>query len=397
MLFLEGIKVIDMTQFLSASYCAEILGDLGADVIKIERPVHGEVYRNYGPKFINGESVSYLALNRNKRSLSLNIKEQEGQEILINLVKSADVFVENFRVGTLAKYGLDYESLKHINPRLIYCSISGFGQDGPYASKGGFDLIAQAMSGIMYVTGEQDGVPVKVGYPVTDIGAGLYGAIGVLSSIIARQKTGVGCFVDTSLFEVGASWGMIAALSYFADGSIQERMGSASPQNAPYQAFTVSDGAFTMGTGNETLWERFCEIFELNELLENDLFKDNSLRVKNQRLLSEIIEQKIKHLSVSECIERLDNVGIPCGVINSIDKVVDDPQIKWREMLVEFDHPVAGIVKNLAFPVHFNNEICSPRLAPPLLGEHTREILIDLGYSDSEINDFEKKKVIQLK
>ena len=397
MLFLEGIKVIDMTQFLSASYCAEILGDLGADVIKIERPVHGEAYRNYGPKFINGESVSYLALNRNKRSLSLNIKEQEGQEILINLVKSADVFVENFRVGTLAKYGLDYESLKHINPRLIYCSISGFGQDGPYASKGGFDLIAQAMSGIMYVTGEQDGVPVKVGYPVTDIGAGLYGAIGVLSSIIARQKTGVGCFVDTSLFEVGASWGMIAALSYFADGSIQERMGSASPQNAPYQAFTVSDGAFTMGTGNETLWERFCEIFELNELLENDLFKDNSLRVKNQRLLSEIIEQKIKHLSVSECIERLDNVGIPCGVINSIDKVVDDPQIKWREMLVEFDHPVAGIVKNLAFPVHFNNEICSPRLAPPLLGEHTREILIDLGYSDSEINDFEKKKVIQLK
>lgn len=397
MLFLEGNKVIDMTQFLSASYCTEILGDLGADVIKIERPILGEVYRNYGPKFINGESVSYLALNRNKRSFSLDIKVKEGQEILINLVKSADIFVENFRVGTLARYGLDYESLKDINPRLIYCSISGFGQNGPYASKGGFDLIAQAMSGIMYVTGEQDGPPAKVGYPVTDIGAGLYGAIGVLSALIARQKTDVGCFVDTSLFEVGSAWGMVAALSYFADGSVQERMGSASPQNAPYQAFTVSDGAFTVGTGNESLWKRFCEIFELNELLGNELFTDNSLRVKNQRLLSEKIEQKIKHLSVSDCLDRLDNAGIPCGVINSIDKVVCDPQIKAREMMVEFDHPIAGTTKCLAFPVHFNNEICSTRLYPPLLGEHTREILLELGYTDIEINSFEEKKVIQLK
>jgi crotonobetainyl-CoA:carnitine CoA-transferase CaiB-like acyl-CoA transferase len=330
---LDGIKVIDMTQFLSASYCTQILGDLGADVIKIEKPGQGEVYRTYGPKFINGESTSFLALNRNKRSLALDIKKPEARKILYRLAETADVLVENFRPGTLKKYSFDYDSLQNVNPRLIYCSVSGFGQTGPYASKGGFDLTAQAMSGLMYVTGEKDGPPVKVGYPITDIGGGMYAALGILAALIGREKTGKGQLVDTSLFESGVSWGMMAGLNYFADGSIQGRMGSASPQNAPYQAFTVKDGAFTMGTGNDVLWEKFCEVFDMTYLLQDERYKDNASRVENQASLAAEIEKVLINYTVEECLEKLDSVGIPCGPINSIDKVMNDSHVKDRGLI----------------------------------------------------------------
>lgn len=392
---LNGIIVIDLTQFLSASYGTQILGDLGADVIKIERPGTGEVYRNYGPKFINGESTSFLSMNRNKKSLSLNLKKEKAIKIVTELIKESDVFIENFIPGKLKKYHLDYQSVKSINPKLIYCSVSGYGYTGPYATKGGFDLVAQGMSGIMSVTGNEDGPPAKVGYAVTDIGSGMYAAIGILAALIAREKTGEGQFVDTSLFETGVAWGTMSALNYFADGTIPKRMGSASPQNAPYQAFETKDGAFTVGTGNDVLWEKFCEIFNLSDLLNNPKYSSNALRVKNQKSLSLEIQKAIKNLSTQDCIDRLENAGIPCGPINTLDKVISDPQVRARNLIVEMNHKKAGKVKTLAFPVKLSKTPANIRLAPPLLGEHTIEILNKLGYQDNKIMQLEKEGVIE--
>lgn len=392
---LDGIRVIDLTQFLSASYCSQILGDLGADVIKIEPPDKGEVYRTYGPKFINGESTSFLSVNRNKRSLALDLRQDKAYIIMKKLIESSDVLIENFKPGKLKKYGLDYDSVKKINPNLVYCSVSGFGQTGPYADKGGFDLVAQGMSGIMSVTGEKDGLPVKVGYPVTDIGAGMYAAIGVLAALMARNKTGRGQLVDTSLFETGVAWGLMAVCNYFADGSIQGRMGSASPQNAPYEAFKAKDGAFTVGTGNELLWKRFCEVFGISNLVDDQRYANNALRVANQKSLAEDIQKVLKDLTVDECIKRLDSVGIPCGPINTIDKLVNDPQVLERELIVEMEHKRAGKIKNVAFPVKLSDTPASVRRAPSLLGEHSKEILMELGFNESEINDAEISGVIK--
>ena len=392
---LYGVKVIDLTQFLSASYCAQILGDLGADVIKIERPGTGEVYRNYGPKFINGESTSFLSMNRNKKSLSLNFKKERGIKILKELIKESDVLIENFIPGKLKKYNLDYQSVKSLNPKLIYCSVSGYGYTGPYASKGGFDLVAQGMSGIMAVTGDEDGPPAKVGYAITDIGSGMYAAIGILAAIIAKEKTGEGQFVDTSLFETGVAWGMMSVLNYFADGTIPKRMGSASPQNAPYQAFETKDGAFTVGTGNEVLWKKFCEIFNLSYLVNDPEYSTNALRVKNQKSLSLKIQNAVKNLSTQDCINRLENAGIPCGPINTLDKVLIDPQVIARNLIVEMNHKKAGKVYTIAFPVKLSKTPANIRLAPALLGEHTAEILNKLGYKDEEIAQLENEGVIE--
>ena len=393
---LHGIKVIDLTQFLSASYCAQILGDLGAEVIKIEKPGTGEVYRNYGPKFIHGESTSFLSVNRNKKSLSLNLKKQKGIDIVKKLVKKSDVFIENFKPGTLKKYHLDYKSVKLLNPKLIYCSVSGYGSSGPYANKGGFDLVAQGMSGIMAVTGDENGPPAKVGYAVTDIGSGMYAAIGILAAIIAKEKTGEGQFVDTSLFETGVAWGIMSVLNYFADGSIPKRMGSASPQNAPYQAFETKDGAFTVGTGNEVLWKKFCEIFNLSHLVNDSEYSTNALRVKNQKSLSFKIQKSIKNLRTKDCINLLEDAGIPCGPINTLDQVINDPQIIARNLIIEMNHRKAGKIKTLAFPVKLSSTPANIRLAPPLLGEHTIEILNELGYRNEEIVQLENEKVIEI-
>ena len=277
-----------------------LLGDMGAEVIKIERPETGEVYRTYGPKFIGGESTSYLSVNRSKKSLTLNLKDPRAVSLALRLVERADVLVENFTPGAMEKLGLGYGETSKANSKLIYCSISGFGQTGPYRNRGGFDLILQGMSGMMSVTGEADGPPVKVGYAVTDMGAGMFGALGILAALIARSKTGKGQWVDTSLLEAGLAWSLLTAGNFFADGEIQQRSGSASPQNAPYQAFETSDGFINVGTGNERLWIKFCEILGLMELTRDPRFKDNASRVKNQKDLEREIAPVMKRKTTQE-------------------------------------------------------------------------------------------------
>ena len=273
--------------------------------------------------------------------------------------------------------------------------MSGYGYTGPYASKGGFDLIAQGMSGLMSVTGDGDGPPVKVGYPITDIGSGMYAAIGILAALIAREKMGEGQFVDTSLFETGVAWAMMPALNYFADGTIPQRMGSTSPQSAPYQAFETKDGAITVGTGNDFLWGKFCDIFNLSYLLNDPEYSTNTLRVKNQKSLSLTIQKALKKITTQDCVQRLDSAGIPCGPINTLDKVLVDPQVIARNLIIEMDHKKAGKVKTLAFPVKLSKTPANIQLAPALLGEHTTEILNNLGYKDEEITQLEKEGVIE--
>ena len=391
---LSEITVLDFSQFLAGSYCAMLLGDMGANVIKIEKPDTGEEYRTYGPKFIRGESTSFLSVNRNKKSLTLNLKDPRGVSIALKLVGRADVLIENFKPGVMEKLGLRFSETSKVNPKLIYCSISGFGQTGPYRDRGGFDLILQGMSAMMSVTGEEDGPPVKVGYPVTDLGAGIYGTIGILAALLSRNITGSGQWVDTSLLEAGIAWSLLPAGNYFADGEVPRRLGSASPQNAPYQAFATEDGYINVGTGNDRLWIKFCEVVGLEELTKDPRFKNNALRVKNQKELAKAIEPAMKRKTTREWTHLLDKAGIPCGPIYNLDEALADPQILSRKMVVEYDHPKAGRVKSIGFPIKFSHAEFRVRKYPPLLGEHNQEILSSLGLSQEEIGQLRREKVI---
>jgi len=397
MTVLSGIRVLDFTQFLSGSYCTMLLGDLGAEVIKIEKPDTGEVYRAYGPVFINGESTSFLAVNRNKKSLALNLKAPEAVQIVRELVRGCDVLVENFTPGTMGRLGLGYESLREVNPGLIYASVSGFGQTGPYRDKGGFDLILQGMSGLMSVTGEADRPPAKVGVPITDIGAGVYALVGVLAALIARGTTKVGQLVDASLLEAGLAFNFFTAMNYFADGTKAQRMGSASPQNAPYQAFRTRDGFITIGTGNDTIWKRFCEVLALSHLLQDPRFRDNASRVKAYKELEAAIAPVFASKSTAESLALMEAAKVPAGPIYDIGQVVEDEHIRNRGIIAEYDHPKAGRVRAVGFPVKLSASQTGVRLPPPLLGEHTEELLRQLGYAEQAIRDLESRGVIRTK
>ncbi|MCX6377028.1 MAG: CoA transferase, partial [Armatimonadetes bacterium] len=330
MMPLAGIRVLDFTQFLSGSYCSMLMGDLGAEVIKIEKPDTGEVYLTYGPLFIRVESTSFLGVNRNKKSLALNLKTPEALAIVQALARTSDVVVENYTPGTMAKLGIDYESLRVVNPALIYASVSGFGQTGPYRDRGGFDLILQGMSGLMSVTGEADGPPAKVGVPITDIGAGLYALIGVLAALIAREKTGRGQQVDASLLEAGLAFNFFTAINYFADGTKAQRLGSASPQNAPYQAFKTRNGHITVGTGNDVIWKRFCDALGLGHLLQDPRFKDNASRVRRFKDLESEIAPVFESKTTAESLALMDKAQVPAGPIYDIGEAVQDEHVRSR-------------------------------------------------------------------
>ncbi len=392
---LEGINVLDFTHFLSGPYCTMLLADLGASVVKLERPDGGDVYREYGPKFIRGQSTSFLAVNRNKKSLAVNLKDPKGRQIARTLAQKADVVVENFKQGTMEKLGLDYDSLSRVNPRLVFCAISGFGRTGPYRDRGGFDLVLQGMSGIMSITGEPDRPPSKVGVPITDIGAGMLAALGILAALIARASTGKGQAVDASLLDAGLGFLTLAAINYFADGKAPSRLGSASSQNAPYQAFPTRDGFINVGTGNEELWRKFCDVLGIAQLVDDPRFRDNASRVKNQFELAAEITPTIKEKTTRQCWELFTKAGIPSGPIYDIGEAVADPHVAARNMVLEYVHPEAGRVQNIAFPVKFSNIDIGVYRVPPRLGEHTREILGTFGYSEAELDRLESQGIIK--
>ena len=390
---LEGIRVLDLTRAMAGPYCCMLLGDMGADVIKIESPA-GDPTRHAGTMLAPGVSAAYLAANRNKRSVTLDLKQPAAVAVLERLVATADVLVENYRPGVARRLGIDSDRLCSIHPRLIYCSISGFGQTGPRADRPGYDLIAQAMSGIMGATGAPDGPPVKVGVPVTSMGAGLFAAVGILSALRARRVTGRGQHVDTSLFEAGLALSAWEATEYWYTGQIPRRLGTAHRLNAPYQAFRASDGHFTVGAANSRLWPRFCELLGLPSLVHDERFQSVGDRVANQRALERLIEAVTIAHPRSHWLARCEAAGIPAGPINTVPEALADPHAQARGMTQQYEHPVAGTVKALGNPVKLSR---SPARAPrsaSSLGEDTEAVLGELGYGRADVDELRSRKAI---
>jgi formyl-CoA transferase len=363
-----------------------LLADMGADVIKIEPP-GGEATRGMDLELAPGVSAPFLAVNRNKRGIVLDLKRPEGVAILKRLVATADVLVENYRPGVAKRLGVDYETLSAINPRLIYCSISGFGQTGPYAERGGYDLIAQGMSGIMSVTGEPGGPPVKVGVPITDLGAGLLACIGVLAALRHRQQTGQGQWVDTSLLDAGLALSVWEASGYLASGIRPEPMGSAHRLVAPYQAFPTRDGYVNVGAANQSQWERLCEALGLESLGRDPRFEDNAARMRHRVALAGAIADQTRRYATADLVATLDRAGIPCGPILGYDAILEDQHARDREMVVPQEHPVAGSIRVLGVPIKFSATPAGVRRAAPLLGQDTAAVLRTLGYGDERIAD----------
>ena len=381
---LAGVKVLELAQIMAGPTCGLMLADLGADVIKVERVPQGDDTRRMDRPSVRGESASFMAMNRNKRGIALNLKLPAAQEALKRMAARADVITENYRKGTMEKLGVGYEALKKINPALIYCSISGYGRTGPYADKGGYDLIAQGMSGLMSVTGEPGRAPVKSGGPVCDINAGLLAALGVVSAYVHRLKTGEGQLVDTSLFEAGVQQLYWQAAIYFATGEAPGPTGSAHILSAPYQAFRAADGWVTIGGANQANWERLVGVLKAPQLLEDARFASNGARMKNLDALVEALDPLIARWRMRDLLAALDQAGVPCGPINSVADVAADPQALAREMIVELYHPRAGRTRALGLPIKLSRTPGKVARAAPLLGEHTREVLAEFGFSSAE-------------
>jgi formyl-CoA transferase len=376
---LNGMRVLDLTQVMSGPFATMQLADLGADVIKIENPIEGDqTRRSWGNVEDTGDSLAFISLNRNKRSVSLDLKDPIDLQKFYSLVPSADVVIENWRPGVASRLKVDWEVLKKINPRLVYASISGFGQTGPYANRPGYDLIAQAMGGAMSITGEVGGNPVKCGIPIGDLGAGLFATIGVLAAYISAKETGIGQYVETSLFESVVSLAVWESTEYWRTGETPQALGSANRMSAPYQAVQSSDGYFVVGANNQGLWKKFCEILEVSGLENDARFITNNDRMANTKeLITEIEKRTIKDTS-DNWVEKFLSNGVPAGPIVDYRYVFDsDPQVKSREMIVEVEHPVLGKVKVLNSPIKMGKTPVSIRRAPPILGQHNREIFAE--------------------
>lgn len=383
---LDGVKVLELCQVMAGPTCGMLLADLGADVVKVEKLPGGDDTRTYDNPQVNGESAAFLAMNRNKRSIAIDLKHPAGQVALKRLVREADVLVENFRKGTMEKFGLGYDTLKAINPRLIYCAITGYGRTGPYADKGGFDLVAQGVSGLMSITGEPGREPVKCGPPVCDINGGMLGALGIVAAYVHRLKTGEGQMVDTSLLEAGIHTTFWHSAIFLATGVSPEPTGSAHVLSAPYQAFQTRDGWVTIGGANPANWDRLARMMGLSELLEDPRFRTNTDRMRNREALVEILARKTRERTTRELVASLDAAGIPAGPVNTIGEMLADPHVLAREMVVETVHPIAGPTKALGVPIKFTGTPGGVRRPAPLLGEHTREVLGEAGFAEAEID-----------
>ena len=391
---LFGMVVLDLSQILAGPVCGMMLADMGADVIKVEKPDGGDDNRRAGPPFIGGQGAGFMAANRNKRSLALNLRDESGRQVFERLLERADVVVENFRPGVMERLGIGYERLSKLKPSLIYCSISGHGGTGPYKDRGGFDLIAQGMSGLMSITGVPDGVPVKVGVPITDISAGILAANGVLCAYIHAQKTGQGQLVDTSLLEAGIAYTIWESSGYFADGEIPGPLGSAHRVLAPYQALRTSDGYINIGAANQRTWEQLCRAIGQEELIEDQRFKEPGDRKAREGELADLLEETFRGESTAYWLEAFEKVGMVAGPINDISQVYEDPQVIAREMKVDLEDPDLGTLHNIGIPVKLSATPGRIRRRAPMLGEHSWEILTESGFAEKEIEELFSSGVV---
>ena len=390
---LEGITVIDCSQILAGPFCSMLLADHGARVIKVEKPNGGDDVRGWGPPFIGDDSSAFVQLNRNKESISLDIKEKSGKEILKKLIKTADVLIENSRVGTMDKLGFGYDDVKKINSKIIYCSITGFGSEGPYSKRGGFDLIAQGMSGLMSITGHPDSPPAKVGVPIADLNTGMFAMQGILSAYIHRLKKNEGQYMEVSLLESALAYTMYESSIYFTTGKISTPDGSAHRLTAPYQAFKTKDGYINIGAANQSNWERLLNVLGLENLNKDPEFSDSKSRQVNRKKLEKILEKIFITKSSKEWINILIENSIPSGPIYNMKEVWEDEQVKYRKMDVELDHPKQKNIRNIGVAVKLSKTPGKIKTSAPLYGEHSIKILKELGYSEEEIKKLIKSNI----
>jgi crotonobetainyl-CoA:carnitine CoA-transferase CaiB-like acyl-CoA transferase len=394
---LKGLRVFDLTRVLAGPACVQMLADLGADVIKIERPGAGDDTRGFAPPTMpgTGESAYFVGVNRNKRSVTLDIARPEGQAIARRLIASCDVLAENFKVGTLAKYGLGYEQLHAAFPRLVYCSITGFGQTGPYAPRPGYDALIQAMGGIMSLTGDPTGEPQKVGVPVADMFAGLYGCIGILAALRHRDATGQGQQIDIGMLDTHVAWLANQGMNYLATGENPARLGNQHPNIVPYQVFASEDGHIVLSIGNDPTFQRFCQEFGLAELPADPRFATNAARVQNRQLVTDTLAPVLRRHGTTWWVARLEALKIGCGPINRLSDVFADPHVVARTMVVEIAHGSGATVKVVANPVKLSETPADYRLPPPRLGEHTDQVLSDrLGFDAATLADLRAREII---
>ena len=391
---LDGIRVFDLTRVLAGPHCTQILGDLGAEVIKVERPGSGDDTRGFAPPYQSddkgeqtSESAYYTGANRNKRSITINLSTPEGQALAKKLMVDCDILVENFKTGTLERYGLGYDQLKSEFPRLIYCSVTGFGQTGPYAARPGYDGLIQAMGGVMSLTGVPDGEPMKVAVPICDLMAGMYATVGILAAVRHQSETSEGQFIDIGMLDTHIGWLANQGMNYLATGENPDRIGNMHPNILPYQVMPTVDGYIVISVGNDPTFERFCKLAECEELLKDERFQTNAARVSNRDFVTETLNEITKKKSSEWWLTELEKEKIGCGPINNLDQVFADPHVKARDMVVEMDHPGMGKkpIKLIANPIKLSKTPPTYRKAPPLLGQHTDEILGEAGLSVDEI------------
>lgn len=393
---LEGVRVVDLSQALAGPYCTMLLGDLGADVIKVERPKIGDMSRGWGPPFLHGESAYFLCTNRNKRGMTLNLATEKGQEIIHRLLERADIFVTSLhKIESLQRFCLDYERLHRLNPRLIYCSITGYGHTGLMAGRGGYDVVAQGEAGLMSLTGEPEGGPMRYPIPLADLTAGVYSAVGILAALLVRERTGNGQYLDMALLDSQASWLTNVAGAYFATRKRPQRLGNVHPNIVPYQPLRAKDKYIIVAVGSERLWERFCHLLGVEKTIMSDpRFVTNKERIEHREELIPLLQEIIRSQEADYWLERFTEADIPCGPINFVDQTLTDPQLLARGMVVELEHPLIGMVRSVGNPVHLSQTPVSYRRPPPLLGEHNVEILSSLGHSQEEIKALEAEGVI---
>ena len=392
---LDGLVVLDLSRVLAGPYAAMMLADLGAEVIKVERPEQGDDTRQWGPPWAGGESAYYLSVNRNKKSMTLNLKSEKGREIVRALARRADVLVENWRAGTMDKWGLGYKDLYQENPGLVYCSVTGYGQTGPYRDRAGYDFVIQAEGGTMSITGPAEGPPMKVGVAIVDLTAGMFATIAILAALHEREKSGQGQSIDMALLDAQVAWLANVGSNYLVSGQQPKRHGNAHPNIVPYEPFPTSDGWLAVGIGNDRQWQRLCALADWDDLAGDERFSKNPDRVEHRSLLIPILQKRFQEKSSAEWRTALLEAGIPCGPINAIDQVFADPQVLARDMLLELDHPTAGTVKLAGSPLKLSRTPVRIAEAPPLLGQHTEEVLDRyLGYGPPDVAQLRAEGII---